>query len=326
MKFFLFLLLNDIAFSQVPSWKGYTGPGYVYFGFNGSGPPSNPTSTAGQPNIFTTATSSDGITWKNSGGSWSDYLSGTPLSGNLYPYQINAPDAEWINGGLYLHVASAGDSNQNTVTWIIGKANTSTGAVTTISSINWSSQISGLQVCFAGGWARNSDMSVYVDGSGFVHLHVPCSINGQAAFIIYETHSLATDLVNWSAPVNISVPLSNVYDPQAYLISGTWYLWCKDAAQEFIDLATCSSISGPCTMVFTNNWAGWGSGLEGPFAYPAPSGSGSAWYLMFEAYATTHQMYYSSCSTLDFAACTWSGKTLWTEDAIYRHGAIMLVP
>jgi hypothetical protein len=321
------LLLLSLAFSLHAqfSWRGFSGPGYVYFGFDGSGPPADPTSTAGQPNIFTTATGTDGITWKNAGGSWSDYLSGSPLSGTLYPYQINAPDCLVINSTLTCHVASAGDSNQSTVTWIIGQANAATGAVSTIASINWVGAISGVQVCFAGGWVRNSDSSVYVDGSGFVHLYVPCSTSGQNAFKMYETHSLATDLVSWSAPSAVTVTsLTNVYDPQVYLIGSTFYMWFKDAAGKFIDLASSSTLAGAYTLVYSGNWAGWGSGFEGVFAYPQVGGTG--WFLIFEAYTTTHQMYYSTCSTNDFTACTWTSKLPWSEDALYRHGSVLYLP
>lgn len=318
----LFLFLSIPLFAQLPSWKGFTGPGYVYFGFNGGGQPGSP--GASGPNIFTTATSSDGLTnWRNAGGLWNDYVS-KPSSGTLFPYQINAPDAAVIGGNVFLHVTSANDENLNLVTWIIAQANTTTGEVSTLVSIDWTSQISGVTVCFAGGWVRNADSTIYVDGSNNVHLHVPCSIGGSSSFIVYETHAAASNLASWSAPVNVNVAQSNTYDPQAYLIAGTFYMWCKDATGSFITLASSSSVTGPYAMLKTGNWAGWGSGFEGPFAYPQPGGT--SWYLMFEAFATTHQMFYSSCSTLDFTACTWTAKTAWTEDAIYRHGAVIHVP
>lgn len=317
----LALLACCISLGAQTTWKGYSGPGYIYFGFDGGGQPGDP--GASGPNIFTVASSSDGVTWKNLGGQWFDYKS-KPSSGTLFPYQINAPDAISINGTLYFHVTSANDENLTLVSWIIGRANVTTGVVSTIATVDWSSAISGVTVCFAGGWVRNADMSIYVDGSSNVHLHVPCSIGDFAHFKIYETHASIADLTTWSSPVDIGINQNNTYDPQAYLIGGTFFMWCKDATNSFITLASSSSVSTGYAMLKTGDWAGWGSGFEGPFAYPQPTGPG--WFLMFEAFATTHQMYYSTCSTADFTVCTWSAKSAWTEDALYRHGSIIKVP
>ena len=303
------LLLSSCAWGQ--QWMGHSS-GYVYFGFTGFGQP-------GGPNIFTTALSSDGITWENSGGSWSDYVT-KPASGTREPYQINAPDMMYLSGTIYVHVATANDENLDLVPWIVATADPTTGQLTTIASVDWSSAIPGLTSCYAGGWARNSDGTVY-QGDGFIHLHVPCSVGNLSSFKIYETHADPSDLTSWSAPVDIQVAQSDTIDPQAYLISGTYFLWCKQDSSDFVTLASSSSITGPFTMLKTGDWAGWGSGNEGPFMYRPPNGIG--WYLMFEHHVSTHLMYYATCSTDDPSACTWSGKTLWTEDLVYRHGAVM---
>ncbi len=304
MKRLALLLAGLLSIHAAPTWKG-TSTGYVYFGFDGVG-----------VNLFTSATSQDGLTWKNAGGSWSDYVS-HPQAGTLEPYQINAPDVIPIGDAFYFHVTSTNDHNYFLVTWIIGRADSS-GVVNTLVSVDWTGAIPGVYSCFAGGWARNADGTPYTS-DGFIHLHIPCSSSGSAS--VYETHAALTDLTVWSPPVNVNLAQPNTIDPQVYLINGTFFMWCKDETNRFVTLASSTSITGPYAMIHTGDWAGWGAGNEGPFAYPKPGGG---WYLMFERYATDHQMFYSSCSTtLDFAACVWSPKVPWNEDMVYRHGAVL---
>ena len=311
MRRICLIALVCLCASASNTWMG-TAPVYVYFGFTGFGQP-------GGPNLFTTATGTTGLEWRNAGGQWGDYLS-EPASGTRTPQQINAPDAIFIGSTLYLHDATANDQALVLVPWIIGQANATTGQVTTIKAVDWTAEISGVTTCYAGGWVRNSDGSVY-QADGNVHLHVPCSIAGNGAFKIYETHASPADLTVWSAPVDVALNQTDTIDPQAYLIGSTFYLWCKADLTGYIGLATATAAAGPFTMVKTGDWAGWGAGVEGPFMFRPPSGTG--WYLIFEAYASTHLMYYSTCDTDNPTACTWTAKQLWSQDMIYRHGAIV---
>ena len=201
--------------------------------------------------------------------------------------------------------------------WVIATADENTGVLTTIAAIDWSSKISGADSTFAGGWVRNADGTPFHDGDGY-HLQVQVSIGGLTSFKIYGTHS--TDLINWSDPVDLGLDQANTYDPQTYKIGSTFYQLNKKDTEGYIGIATSSTVEGTYTMQKTGDWAGWGGGLEGCFMYRPANDVG--WIMMFEAYATTHLMYYSTCSTDDPTACTWSAKSLWTEDRIYRHGSV----
>ena len=309
---FTWLLSASLAISQT-TWLGKT-TGYAYFGFTGFGQ-----SGIGGPNIFTTGYSTDGTTWTALAGEWWDYKT-TPASGTREPFQINAPDCIPISGTIYCHVTAANDQNIHLVGWILSSANASTGLLTTLTAVDWTSQISGVTACFAGGWARNSDMTVY-SGDGNVHLYIPCATNaGLSNFKVYETHAAPGTLTSWSNPVDTGLDSTNMIDPEVYLISGTYYMWCKQDNTALIMLASSSSATGTFSMIRTGDWAGWGSGFEGPFMYTKPGGG---WLLMMEAYLTTHLMYYASCNNADPTVCTWSALTLWTEDRIFRHGSII---
>jgi hypothetical protein len=304
-----FLLLSPSVIAQ--NWMG-ANSGYAGFFFTGGskGTPAN------QPNIFTTSLSADGITWQNRGGGWTDY----------YPW-INGSDTMYWNGKFYVSTSLANDQNYSLYQVPIARADASTGQFTTIAVLDWASAISGLTVCFAPGWVHNSDDSVYTD-DGNVHLHVPCSIGDSSHFKVYETHISTSNLAScgssglcsafWSVPVDTNVSQANMIDAHTYLINGTFWMWIKDETNKVIVLASGPSVTGPFTMVKTGDWAGWGSNLEGSFAYR----NGAGWTLTFETYlATPHQMYYTTCTTLDFTACTWTAKQPFVEDMWYRHGS-----
>jgi hypothetical protein len=298
------------AFGQI-TWLGQS-TGFAYFGFTGSGQPG--------PNIFTTAYSTDGTTWTALKGEWTDYIT-KPASGTYEPFQINAPDCIPISGTIYCHVTVANDDNLHLVPWILATANPATGLLTTVLSVDWTSQISGVNSCFAGGFARNSDMTVYT-GDGNVHLYIPCTTSASLnTYKVYETHAAPGNLLSWSNPVDTQLDDGDIIDPEVYFIGSTFYMWCKNENTSLIQLASGSSATGTFSLIRTGNWAGWGGGVEGPFMYRPPNGIG--WILMFEAFQTTHLMYYSTCNTDDPTACTWTAKALWTEDRVYRHGAVV---
>jgi len=268
---------------------------YTYFGFNG-----DPVDT------FTVAASDDGITWKYQVGSWAG--------------QIDAPQAFKYEGSVYFHVGTANDQNFNLVPWLIGKANTS-GVVSTIATIDWTS--SGFHICDSGEW--------FQEANGTVHLFVPCSLTSTPSevYAIYETHAVTAggatclsgcDFLHWSAPAAISVNETNVYDPKVWLIGSTYYMWLSNHTTRTIDLASSSSLLGPYTIQRSGDWAGWGTFLEGPTMY---STGPTSWRLAVEKYDSSHQMFYSDCSTLDLLSCTWTALQPWHEDMLYRHGSII---
>jgi hypothetical protein len=224
------------------------------------------------------------------------------------PGQVNAPQAFVHNGQYYFHVAQANDQNLNLIPWYIGLAD-NTGNISTIATIDWTSKISGVTVCYSGEWFQESN--------GTVHLFVPCN------FAIYETHATNDALTTWSDPQAITVNESDIYDSKVWLIGSTYYMWLSNQDSHYVELASGSNLLGPYTMQKTGDWAGWGTPKEGPTMY---STGPASWRLAIEDISgdgDTHQMYYSDCNTLDLLACTWTGLQPWTEDHLYRHGSVI---
>jgi hypothetical protein len=298
--------------------------GYIYFGF--TQPSMNQGASLGD-DVYTSATSSDGINWKNSGGSWAG--------------QINAPQALLSNGIYYLHVATAYDGNLNFTTWKIGTRNNSTGVVTDTLTVDWASAIPGLYSVFSGTW--------YVEGgNGNVcsatptkcHLFIPASITDASHFSIYETHATSwppATSADFSAPVAITVDESNIYDSAVWYISPSSTGPCfmlfthgTSGGAHFVSLAESKTIRslaclGPYTTIYGDG-ALFPANHEGPTLYAT---SATTWRLAAEDISAVYlgigtpqfdMIYYRDCNVYDVAVCIWGPMQLWTEDTFYRHG------
>jgi hypothetical protein len=283
---------------------------FLWFSFNGEyiTPPSGAANPGEQ---FRMATSNDGITWVGNDGYWTDHG------------QVNAPQALLYQGNWFFHVAQANSENLTSCTWYVGSGNPTTGAVTTIATISWSSAVVGCASVFVGEW--------FVDDSGVAHLFIPVSNSGLTNFLIYETHPTNAALTSWSNPVNVSLGAAvNYYDPKVFEIGSTFYMWLSDNATStyYPVVATASTLLGPYTIILSGNWAGWGGNLEGPTLYH--TNHASTWTIALETIhnqtTPSHEQFYATCNTLAFDACTWSGKTQMTEDLLYRHGNIVRNP
>jgi hypothetical protein len=283
---------------------------YRLFTFTGTGPSAN---------VFTTATSNDGATWTNSGGSWSTATS-----------NVNAPTCIYYKAQWLCHVAAANDQNINLYTLYIGSMNSS-NVVTTIATLDWSSNIAGLTVCFAG--------EFFVDDDGSLHLFVPCTTSVytslNSGWKTWETHPTNAAFTTWSAPVDTQVSQDQMYDSSVFKIGSTYYMWLTQlngsAPANFvqrIELASSSALLGPYTLITSGDWAGWQAALgahEGPFTYRLTNGTAYYWRIMIER-LSNHQMYYADCNKYDFSTCTWTALTAWTEDQTYRHGTVRRTP
>jgi len=243
----------------------------------------------------------------------------------------------WRND-WYFHVAQANDQNStSTKLWYIGKADATTQIITTTLTMDWTSSISGLKACLSGRWFMD-------DGDTYPRVIVPCTTTdnppGQT-YQMYESHATAADwstnTASWSAPVQLTVTgKTNIYDPKIWHIGSTYYMWYTAIPTGFcIELATASSLTGTYTPVKTGNWAGWGlsssvgaCSLEGPTMFY----TGSGWTLQMEinqdtgTSATGYKFYYATCDGTNPATCTWSGRTLTTEEMLLRHGDVWLTP
>lgn len=104
-----------------------------------------------------------------------------------------------------------------------------------------------------------------VDTNGDVYAFFSSMTSGSVGSAYY-VKALNAGLTSWSAPTALawtSAP-TNVIDPTFVLNGGTWYCFYKNEATKYIERATSSTLTGTYTIDKTADWAGWGSGIEGP--------------------------------------------------------------
>jgi hypothetical protein len=70
-------------------------------------------------------------------------------------------------------------------------------------------------------------------------------------------------LTSWSGPTALGIGVDYI-DTYVARLGSTYHAFVKSEATRYLEHATAPSLTGPWTFVGKNNWAGWGSGLEGP--------------------------------------------------------------
>jgi hypothetical protein len=84
----------------------------------------------------------------------------------------------------------------------------------------------------------------------------------------------ATDdtLMNWTAPVPLGFG-PNYIDTFVLKSGSTYHAFAKNETTRYCEHATAPTLTGPWTFVGTGNWAGWGSGMEGPAVVQVEDGT-----------------------------------------------------
>ncbi|MFS8367757.1 hypothetical protein ACJRO0_09730 [Acetobacter oryzifermentans] len=157
-----------------------------------------------------------------------------------------------------------------------------------------------------------------------VHLDI-----GSAASQIYEMHPTDDTLLNWSTPVLISLTgYSNVIDSFPFYYKDRWVLFFKDESARQIQIATASEPTGPYTVLTTGDWAGWGSGVEGPSVMPL--GEDAAGNTMFRIYIDAQGAGISYSDAVgawpDVLTGAWSAPKLLTVPSNPQHGTCIRNP
>jgi hypothetical protein len=141
----------------------------------------------------------------------------------------------------------------------------------------------------------------FKDTDGSIHVIFSASTGGTAGqFQPYRITATSGDLSTWSARAAIGIPANHI-DTFVVRSGATYHAFLKNETTKYIEHATASSLTGPWAFTGTGNWAGWGSGLEGPALVQLPTG---AWRLYFDQYGAG-RYYYADSTDLN----TWSAKT-----------------
>jgi hypothetical protein len=139
----------------------------------------------------------------------------------------------------------------------------------------------------------------FKDGDGSVHVIFSASTTGTAGqFRPYRITATNADLSAWTSPAALGIP-ANYIDSFVVKLGGTYHNFLKNETTKYIEHATASSLTGPWTFRGTGNWAGWGSGLEGPALIQLPDGR---WRLYFDQYGQRRYYYADSSDLFSFGA------------------------
>jgi hypothetical protein len=140
-------------------------------------------------------------------------------------------------------------------------------------------------------WFRDSD--------GSVHVIFSASTGGTGGpFRPYRITATNADLSAWTSPVLLGIP-TNYIDSFLVKSGGTYHNFLKNETTKYIEHATATSLNGPWTFTGTGNWAGWGSGLEGPALVQLPDGR---WRIYFDQYGAGRYYYADSSNLTSFGA------------------------
>jgi len=141
----------------------------------------------------------------------------------------------------------------------------------------------------------------FKDSDGSVSVIFSASTSGTAGqFQPYKITATNSDLSAWSARTAIGISANHI-DTFVVRSGSTYHAFVKNETTKYIEHATAPALTGPWTFTGTGNWAGWGSGLEGPAVVQLPNGS---WRLYFDQYGAG-RYYYADSTDLN----TWSAKT-----------------
>jgi hypothetical protein len=89
------------------------------------------------------------------------------------------------------------------------------------------------------------------------------TLNTDSDFKPYLFTALDSTLTSWSAPVPLGFG-PNYIDTFVLKVGATYHAFAKNETTRYCEHATAPALTGPWTFVGTGNWAGWGSGMEGP--------------------------------------------------------------
>lgn len=137
---------------------------------------------------------------------------------------------------------------------------------------------------------------------------------GAADFQQYLFTARDTSLTSWSGPVLMGIAKNHI-DTFLLKVGTTYHAFVKSEATRYLEHATADKLTGPWTLIGKDDWAGWGSGMEGPSIVKLDSGT---WRLFIDPQQST--FFYSDSKDL----MTWSKPVpLPGVAAVVRHGTVI---
>jgi len=140
---------------------------------------------------------------------------------------------------------------------------------------------------------------------------------GNADFQPYVFAAQDSTLSTWSGPTKLGIGTDYI-DTYVAKLGTTYHAFIKSETTRYLEHATASGLTGPWTFVGKNDWAGWGSGMEGPAIVRLDDGT-------FRLYVDP-QAGGQPCQTMTSADLnTWSARTGIPGAAglAIRHGTVI---
>jgi hypothetical protein len=168
-------------------------------------------------------------------------------------------------------------------------------------------QVTGVKHTWAPEWFKDRD--------GSIHLIVSVD-SPEWDFKPYLYTATDDTLTKWSAPQPLGFG-PNYIDTFVVTVGSTYHAFVKNETTKYIEHATASSLLGPWTFVGKDNWAGFGSGKEGPALFQLDNGS---WRMFMDCYSGCGYLYTNSTDLTTWSAiATLPGGLSGTV----RHGTVL---
>ncbi len=167
--------------------------------------------------------------------------------------------------------------------------------------------MTGVKDTWAPEWFKDTD--------GSVHLIVSIdTVDSQFKSYLYTASD--DTLSNWSAPTPLGIG-PNYIDTFVVKLDAKYHAFTKNETSKYIEHATAAALTGPWTFVGTGDWAGWGSGKEGPALFRLDSGQ---WRILMDCYG--------NCGFLQATSPdlnTWSSASVMPGglSGVVRHGTVL---
>ena len=156
----------------------------------------------------------------------------------------------------------------------------------------------------------------YVEGSTIRVIASLSPSNSPWSFRAYSYTALNSTLTSWSGPTALSGIGPNIIDTFVVKVGSTYHAFTQNGNTLYMEHATASSFNGPYTYIATGNWAGWGSGKEGPALFQLDNGT----WTLFADWYSTNGIYKATSSNLT----SWSSPLSSVSSlSSKRHGTVL---
>jgi len=167
-------------------------------------------------------------------------------------------------------------------------------------------QVSGVKDTWAPEWFKDTD--------GSIHLIVSIDTD-TTQFKSYLYTASDSTLGKWAAPVPLGIG-PNYIDTFVVKVGALYHAFTKNETTKYIEHATSDALTGPWTFVGKGDWAGWGSGKEGPALFQLENGQ---WRLFMDCYGNCGFLHASSTDLN-----TWSSTSkVAVLSGVVRHGTVL---